>query len=697
MWYKIFGRVAVILSAFGVFAGSAIASHVNVDVYDEHQVIRGFGGMVHNTWQGGRGLSDADAKLAFTNAEGCLGLNTLRIPVNGSSNDFGKEVEAAQFAKKYAGNDFILYATPWTSQYAGGNQHVAASNYQNYVNHLNSFAEYMKNKGLPLYAISISNEPDWCSEWACWSADEIYNFTKGYADQMRKHGTKVISTESFAYAKNLYNKVLNDPEALKNWDILGAHFYASGADSQDDFFQYPLADQKNVERWMTEHYTESNNSGNLWRSIAITGDQDVQAHLDTVRAMDVAYEIYRALAIGNFNQYTWWYIKRSYGLIMGDNVSSIPASEVGKITKRGYLLSQYSRFVRPGFVRVGATNNPEANVYVSAFKNADSVVVVLVNRDWGKTKTIDISIPGVIDGATFTKYVTSETKNVKNEGEVTVSDGKVSVTMDKESVMTLAAPVTFAPPTPRKPFKGKALAIPGKVEAEDFDIPGSGADSKTYYDTDYDIQSCVGENTSECSDYRKDTGVDIYKKSFGNVIGYNRTGEWLEYTVNVAKDGDYTMFAYVASSNGTASFQLSMDGKAITDTVVVPKTVGTTEGNFDSFDRVQRNVALTKGEHILRFTVTSDWMDVDYFTFVEGKDATDADDYPEDTTSTISRVRFNVTGVQDYSVFDLNGNLLGKFTSHAADLQRKTADLVRTKGSFLVRSASQSRVVTVSK
>jgi len=685
-----------LLGAFGILAGSAFASTVNVDLDEEHQVIRGFGGMVHNTWQGGRGLSDADAKLAFTNADGCLGLNTLRIPVNGSSNDFGKEVEAAQFAKKYAGSDFILYATPWTSQYAGGNQHIAASNYQKYVDHLNSFAAYMKDKGVPLYAISISNEPDWCKEWACWSADEIYNFTKGYADQMRKHGTKVISTESFAYQKSLYDKVLKDPEALKNWDILGAHFYASTAESQNSFFEYALADQKNVERWMTEHYTESNNSANLWRSIAITGDQDIQAHQDTVRAMDVAYEIYRGLVIGNFNQYTWWYIKRSYGLIMGDNVSSIPSSEVGKITKRGYLLSQYSRFVRPGFVRVGATNNPEANVYVSAFKNADSVVVVLVNRDWGKTKTIDISIPGMIDGASFTKYVTSETKNVKNEGEVTMSNGKVSVTMDKGSVMTLVASAAFAPPTPREPFKGKALAIPGKIEAEDFDIPGTGAANKTYYDTDSDIQSCVGDNVSECSDYREGTGVDIYKKSFGNVIGYNRTGEWLEYTVNVAKSGDYTMFAYVASSNGTASFQLSMDGMAITDTIVVPKTVTATEGNFDSFGKIQRNVSLTEGEHILRFAVTSDWLDVDYFTFVEGKDATDPDDYPADTTA-IAKVRFNVAGSQSYSVFDMNGNLVGQFDARVSEIQSKTANCVKSRGTYLVKSAGNSALVNVTK
>ena len=355
--------------------------------------------MVHNQWQGGGGLSEADAKIAFGTGDGTIGLNTLRIPVYASSNDFNKEVQAAKYAKKYAGDDFILYATPWTSPYAGANQHMASSNYQKYVDHLNSFNDYMKNQGVPLYAISISNEPDWCHEWACWSADEIYNFTKGYADKMRKNGVKVISTESFRYDKNLYNKVLNDASALKNWDILGAHFYASDRRTGDNFFQYSLADQKKVERWMTEHYTESQGSGNYWRTITNTGDQANANKRDTVNAMDVAYEIHRAMVVGNFNQYTWWYIRRCYGLIMEKdfgNKLQIPQNEIGKISKRGYVMSQFARFVRPGAVRVGATANPEKEVFASAYKSkdGDSVIVVLVNRDYKNSKTVTVNVKG---------------------------------------------------------------------------------------------------------------------------------------------------------------------------------------------------------------------------------------------------------------------------------------------------------------
>ncbi len=668
--------------AFGVVGlwSSAMASTVNVDVTEEHQVIRGFGGMVHNQWQGGGGLSEADAKIAFGTGDGTLGLNTLRIPVYANSSDFNKEVQAAKYAKKYAGDDFILYATPWTSPYAGANQHMSSSNYQKYVDHLNSFNDYMKNQGVPLYAISISNEPDWCGEWACWSADEIYNFTKGYADKMRKNGAKVISTESFRYDKNLYNKVLNDANALKNWDILGAHFYASDRRTGDNFFQYSLADQKKVERWMTEHYTESQGSGNDWRTIRNTGDQANQNKRDTVNAMDLGYEIHRAMVVGNFNQYTWWYIRRCYGLIMEKdfgNKLQIPQNEIGKVSKRGYVLSQFARFVRPGAIRVGATANPEKEVFASAYKSkdGDSVIVVLVNRDYAKTKEVTVKVQGA-DVQSFHVYTTSQEKNAKYEGEVEVKNGSVTITMDpgssnfKDCIVTLVGVGTPADPVPREPFGGKAAEIPGKIEAENFDVPGTGKGNKSYNESDSDDH---GE-----TNYREGTGVDIYKKATGYVVGYNEEGEWLEYSVNVKEAGDYTMFAAVATENSTSGFSLSLDGEELVENVALSGT------SFDEYVKVKANVTLPAGEHILRMTVTGSWFDIDYFNFAKGKDAAD----PDNATIGLRGADFRMpTEAENYSVFDMNGVLVGKFEAMTkADVQRMTKSVVRQNGIYFVKS-----------
>ena len=659
----------------GVFITIGNASTVDVNLDEEHQVIRGFGGMVHNQWQNGGGLSDADAKLAFGTGEGTIGLNTLRIPVYASSNDFNKEVAAAKSAKKYAGDDFILYATPWTSPYAGANQHMSSSNYQKYVDHLNSFTAYMKEQGVPLYAISISNEPDWCGEWACWSADEIYNFTKGYADQMRKNGTKVISTESFKYDKNLYNKVLNDAEALKNWDILGAHFYASQASTGDNFFEYKLADQKGVERWMTEHYTESQGSGNYWRKYMKTGDQANTAVYDTVRAMDLAYEIHRGLVIGNFNQYTWWYIRRCYGLIMDKdfgNKLQVPQNEIGKISKRGYVMSQFARFIRPGAIRVGATAKPEANLFASAYKsaNGDSVIVVLVNRDYKSKKTVTVNVPGA-EIATFHVYTTSEVKNAKDEGEIEVKDGSVTITMDagdtenKDCIVTLVGVGTPAEPVPRQPYGGQVAVLPGKIEAENYDVPGTGKDNKSYMDND-------SENKG--GEYRED-GVDIEKSGSNYAIGHTEVGEWLEYSVKVTAAGTYPLVVHAASGSESSAIQFAIDGENVTEAIAVPKT----GEDWSVYEDVNAGtVNLKEGEHIVRLTIVGDYANVDWFRFG------DAD---EGTTAVAGLVQLaQVSG--KYRVFDVNGGYIGMVeASDMQALRAGTAKLAKRGGIYLAKSS----------
>ena len=663
-------------------AASAAASTVNVDVTEEHQVIRGFGGMVHNEWQGGNGLSEADAKIAFGTGEGTIGLNTLRIPVYANSNSFNKEVNAAKYAKKYAGDDFILYATPWTSPYAGANQHMSSSNYQKYVDHLNSFTAYMKEQGVPLYAISISNEPDWCGEWACWSADEIYNFTKGYADQMRKNGTKVISTESFQYNKGLYDKVLNDANALKNWDILGAHFYASDRNTGDNFFEYKLADQKGIERWMTEHYTESQGSGNDWRTIRNTGDQANQNRRDTVNAMDVGYEIHRAMVVGNFTQYTWWYIRRCYGLIMEKdfgNKLQVPSGEIGKISKRGYVMSQFARFVRPGAIRVGATAKPEANLFASAYKSADgdSVIVVLVNRDYGKSKEVTVKVSGA-DVQTFRMYTTSEAKNALDEGEVEVKDGSVTITMDagntnnKDCIVTLVGVGTPAEPVPRQPYNGKIAEIPGKVEAENYDVPGTGKGNATYKDND-------SENKG--GQYRED-GVDIEQGGDNYAVGYSEAGEWLEYTVKVTKAGAYPLVVHAASGSESSSIQFSVDGENVTEEIAVPKT----GEDWSVYEDINAGtVDLKEGEHIVRLTIVGDYANVDWFRFGDADEGTTA-------VSALAQLA-QVSG--KFNLFDLNGGYVGVVeASDMASLRAGVAKLTGRAGVYLAKSA-RGKIVKV--
>ncbi|ANQ51878.1 carbohydrate-binding protein [Flammeovirga sp. MY04] len=144
---------------------------------------------------------------------------------------------------------------------------------------------------------------------------------------------------------------------------------------------------------------------------------------------------------------------------------------------------------------------------------------------------------------------------------------------------------------PQSAYGGTPHSIPGKVEAEDYDIGGQGI---AFSDTDTNNQGGM---------YRTD-GVDIEICSDtdgGYNVGWMNTGEWLEYTVNVNITDDYDFFPRVASINDGGVLKISVDGVAVTGNLTVPNT-----GGWQAYQTMHiRNVPLTQGQHVVRIDVVN--------------------------------------------------------------------------------------------
>ena len=233
------------------------------------------------------------------------------------------------------------------------------------------------------------------------------------------------------------------------------------------------------------------------------------------------------------------------------------------------------------------------------------------------------------------------------------------------------------PPEPQKPFGGKACTVPCKIEAENFDEPGvgRGGDIDSYSESD-------SENHGE-SDYRDGTGVDLNKKATGIVVGYNTEGDWLEYTINVPKAGDYTLYAAVAAAGSTSSFKFSLDGTDITDEIAVP-AASAGEENYDDYNKVKANITLPAGEHVLRLTVVGSWFDIDYFNILEGKDAPDTE--PIGTDAIKNSVAFKAQQYESYRVFDLSGSVKGTVNLNGASAGEALRAAGYTQGVYMLRS-----------
>ncbi|UPK41363.1 carbohydrate-binding protein [Paenibacillus pabuli] len=392
------------------------ASDANINLSSEKQLIKGFGGINHPAWIGD--LTASQRETAFGNGQNQLGFTILRIYVDENRNNWYREVATAKRAIEQGA---LVFASPWnppsdmveTFNRNGDTnaKRLKYDKYAAYAQHLNDFVTYMKNNGVDLYAISVQNEPDYAHDWTWWTPQEMLRFMKENAGSIQN--TKVMAPESFQYLKNMSDPILNDPQALANMDILGAHTY--GTQFKD--FAYPLFKQKGAgkELWMTEVYypNSDNNSSDRWPE-----------------ALDVSYHMHNAMVEGDFQAYVWWYIRRQYG----------PMNEDGTISKRGYNMAHFSKFVRPGYYRVDATKNPDTNTFVSAYKGDNKVVIVAINRGTSAASQKFVLQNG--NASTVSSWVTDSSRNLATGAPITVSSGSFTAQLPAQSVTTFVANIT---------------------------------------------------------------------------------------------------------------------------------------------------------------------------------------------------------------------------------------------------------------
>ncbi len=137
------------------------------------------------------------------------------------------------------------------------------------------------------------------------------------------------------------------------------------------------------------------------------------------------------------------------------------------------------------------------------------------------------------------------------------------------------------------PFSGTPAPIPGQIDAANFDNGGEGV---AYHD------SSAGNSGGQ---YRQ-TDVDIEASSEGGYdVGWTTAGEWLNYTVNVANAGSYSVQLRVASPGG-ASLHIGFNSASnVWKAVAIPAT-----GGWQNWQTV--TVPVTLGAGVQQMTVLFD-------------------------------------------------------------------------------------------
>ena len=284
------------------------------------------------------------------------------------------------------------------------------------------------------------------------------------------------------------------------------------------------------------------------------------------------------------------------------------------------------------------------------------------------------------------------------------------------SASTATSSASSEPEVNRKPYNGQVANLPGKIEVEHFDEGGEGI---SYHDTDEGNNACDA-NSTECNTLREGSDVDLKKTASGaGVIGWFANDEWLEYTVNVTKEGVYTLYVAAASSSGGKVKFSFMDelGQVVaeTDDIDVDGAKASddddAEEDYSEYAKTKGvNVKLPAGKIIVRMTCAQQWIDVDYFNLAYGENAKDNAEIGQEvepeftpveeigTSSSSSektesifadRLHMRSSTVEDYDVFDMQGNFIGRMSAYSmseAFATLKNSNVIKMNGTYFIRN-----------
>lgn len=227
-----------------------------------------------------------------------------------------------------------------------------------------------EDEGIPVDWISPINEPQWNwsdkngQEGSHYGPNEVLELTRVLLQTLDKGQLDDVQLSLFESGEwkssDVYiEKLASDPQVWAALPHLSIHSYWSTRADKERFMKYFQKHHPDKPLWMSE-----------WTEMQEGRDAGMES------ALLMAATIHDDLTIANVTSWQYWIAVSKYqyrdGLIYVD-----PLDHAVHQTKRLWVLGNYSRFVRPGFVRLETQGGSET-LLVSAYRSADDQRWVLV-------------------------------------------------------------------------------------------------------------------------------------------------------------------------------------------------------------------------------------------------------------------------------------------------------------------------------
>jgi glucosylceramidase len=287
-------------------------------------------------------------------------------------------------ATKAAGGKLNLFASPWSPPawmkdnndlLQGG--HLKKEFYASWANHFTKFVKAYEKEGMPIWAISVQNEPMAKQKWeSCiYTAEEERDFLKNnLGPAMEKAGLKSRKIIVWDHNRDLMfqraQAYFDDPQASKYAWGIGFHWYENWSGGEPMY--------ENVKR-VYEAYPG--------KHILFTEGCQEKFGFDRLNGWKLG-ERYGKSMINDFNNgmggFTDWNIllDETGGPNHVGNFCFAPVhadTRTGELiyTNAYYYIGQFSKYIQPGAKRITSAAS-RSQLLTTAFKNPDGKIVVIV-------------------------------------------------------------------------------------------------------------------------------------------------------------------------------------------------------------------------------------------------------------------------------------------------------------------------------
>lgn len=391
-----------------------------------------------------------------------------------------------QQAKKYGVDHYLLFSNSAPVQFTkngkafanAGEQgcNLSDNHYGDFATFLTTTTKHFIDEGYNITLISPVNEPqyDWTNgqEGSPWTNECISRLVRELDASIAKQG--------------IGSKILL-PEACQ-WKALYMDATEKRANNQIEAFFNPantntyIGDLKSVQRAVAGHsywtFGTNDDLQNIRKAVADKAakyDLDVYqtewsmldkepstsagfpASYDAASYMDIALYmgklIHCDLTYGNMAAWSYWttFAQEKWGqknrfYLLRLNAKGDTGNEsYGDIVNGGtvtdnanlWVLGNYSRFIRPGYRRIGHTTNQSESLNKlmgSAYMSPDGKRIVVVYVNMGAATGVNLNVDGHIAAKEIKLYRTSETENLKHIAETYTLGQRILIS--KKSVST---------------------------------------------------------------------------------------------------------------------------------------------------------------------------------------------------------------------------------------------------------------------